>query len=83
MGFLLQEIEKIKFKYSLRSKNGLVSGQNTDYKTVYSESQTIIKTLFPNAVLSSKLNDLVAEPNYLVYEFDKEFIYLEINQIDE
>lgn len=83
MGFLLQEIKKMKFKYSVRSKNGLVSGQNTDYKTAYNESQTIIKTLFPNAVLSSKLNDLVAEPNYLVYEFDKEFIYLEINQIDE
>jgi len=83
LGFLLQEVKKMKFKYSLRSKNGLVSGQNTDYKTAYNESQTIIKTLFPNAVLSSKLNDLVAEPNYLVYEIGKEFIYLEINPIDE
>ena len=83
MGFLLQEIKKMKFKYSVRSKNGLVSGQNTDYKTAFDESQTIIKTLFPNAALSSKLNDLVSEPNYLFYEFDKEFIYLEINQIDE
>jgi len=83
LGFLLQEVKEMKFKYSVRSKNGLVSGQNTDYKTAYNESQTIIKTLFPDAVLSSKLNDLVTEPNYLVYEIGKEFIYLEINPIDE
>ena len=30
-----------------------------------------------------KLNDLVTEPNYLVYEIGKGFIYLEINPIDE
>jgi hypothetical protein len=43
----------------------------------------ILKSLFPKAILSNNLNDPVAEPDYLVYEYGKEFIYLKIEKYEE
>lgn len=83
MGFLLQEIKKMKYRYQVKSNNGLVSGISQNYTSAMNDANVIIKTLFPSAVLSEKLNDLVSEPDYLVYELGDDFVYLKIEKYED
>lgn len=68
------------FKYTVKSKNGSVGGSNNNYDFAIKEAQSVLKSLFPNAILSEKLNDFVASPDYLVYEDGKDKIFLEIKE---
>ena len=83
MELLLQE-SKIMFKYTIsfsnKSKKELVSGKSDDYNTAFDKAQSIVKSLFSEAVLSEKFNDLIASPDYLVYENGKDKIFLKIEK---
>ena len=83
MGFLLQESKEMKYKYTIEGKNGRVGGSNSDYNWILTERDAIMKAIFPNFVLSEKLNDLVNSPDYLVYEFGDEKVYFKIEKEDE
>ena len=83
MGFLLQESKEMKYKYSIEGKNGRIGGSNSDYNWILKERDSIMKAIFPNYVLSEKLNDLVNSPDYLVYEFGDEKVYFKIEKEDE
>ena len=71
------------YKYTLEGKNGKVGGSNSDYNWILKERDAIMKAIFPNFVLSEKLNDLVNSPDYLVYEFGDEKVYFKIEKEDE
>jgi hypothetical protein len=71
------------YKYTIEGKNGRVGGSNSDYNWILTERDAIMKALFPNFVLSEKLNDLVNSPDYLVYEFGDEKVYFKIEKEDE
>ena len=73
----------MKYRYSIKSNNGSVSGISTDYNTAFKEANTVMKIIHPNATLSEKLNDLVAEPDYLVFELGNEFVYMRIEKYEE
>ena len=73
----------MKYKYEVRSNNGSASGIAQDYNSALREANLVLKTLFPLAVLSEKLNDTVSEPDYLVYELDNDFVYLKIEKYHE
>jgi hypothetical protein len=47
------------FKYTIEGKNCRVGGSNSDYNWILTERDAIMKAIFPNFVLSEKLNDLV------------------------
>jgi hypothetical protein len=83
LGFLLQESKEMKYKYTIEGKNGRVGGSNSDYNWILTERDAIMKAIFPNFVLSEKLNDLVNSPDYLVYEFGDEKVYFKIEKEDE
>jgi hypothetical protein len=42
-----------------------------------------MKAIFPNFILSEKLNDLVNSPDYLVYEYGEEKVYFKIEKQDD
>ncbi len=67
-------------KYTIGSVKGSVGGKNDNYDIALKTAQSIVKNLFSNAVLSEKYNDLVASPDYLVYENGKDKIFLEITK---
>ena len=71
------------YKYTIEGKNGRVGGSNSNYNWILSERDAIMKAIFPNFVLSEKLNDLVNSPDYLVYEFGDEKVYFKIEKEDE
>jgi hypothetical protein len=71
------------YKYTIEGKNGRVGGSNSDYNWILTERDAIMKAIFPNFVLSEKLNDLVNSPDYLVYEFGDEKVYFKIEKEDE
>ena len=71
------------YKYTIEGKNGRVGGSNSDYNWILTERDAIMKAIFPNIVLSEKLNDLVNSPDYLVYEFGDEKVYFKIEKEDE
>jgi hypothetical protein len=73
----------MKYKYTIEGKNGRVGGSNSDYNWILTERDAIMKAIFPNFVLSEKLNDLVNSPDYLVYEFGDEKVYFKIEKEDE
>ncbi len=73
----------MKYKYQIKSNNGHVSGTSQNYNSAVNDANVIIKTLFPSAVLSEKLNDLVSEPDYLVYELGDDFVYLKIEKYED
>jgi hypothetical protein len=73
----------MKYKYSIEGKNGRVGGSNSDYNWILTERDAIMKAIFPNFVLSEKLNDLVNSPDYLVYEYGNEKVYFKIEKEDE
>lgn len=73
----------MKYKYSIEGKNGRIGGSNNDYNWILKERDSIMKAIFPNYVLSEKLNDLVNSPDYLVYEFGDEKVYFKIEKEDE
>ena len=70
------------YKYTIEGKNGRIGGSNSDYNWILKERDAIMKALFPNFVLSEKLNDLVNSPDYLVYEFGDEKVYFKIEKED-
>ena len=71
------------YKYTIEGKNGRIGGSNSDYNWILKERDAIIKAIFPNFVLSEKLNDLVNSPDYLVYEYGDEKVYFKIEKEDE
>jgi hypothetical protein len=71
------------YKYTIEGKNGRVGGSNSNYNWILSERDAIMKAIFPNFVLSEKLNDLVNSPDYLVYEYGEEKVYFKIEKEDE
>ena len=71
------------YKYTLEGKNGKVGGSNSDYNWILKERDAIMKAIFPNFVLSEKLNDLVNSPDYLVYEYGEEKDYFKIEKEDD
>jgi len=71
------------YKYTIEGKNGRVGGSNSDYNWILTERDAIMKAIFPNFVLSEKLNDLVNSPDYLVYEYGDEKVYFKIEKEDE
>ena len=71
------------YKYTIEGKNGRVGGSNSDYNWILKERDAIMKAIFPNFVLSEKLNDLVNSPDYLVYEYGDEKVYFKIEKEDE
>lgn len=71
------------FKYTIEGKNCRVGGSNSNYNWILTERDTIMKAIFPNYVLSEKLNDLVNSPDYLVYEYGDEKVYFKIEKEDE
>jgi hypothetical protein len=73
----------MKYKYTIQGKNGRVGGSNSDYNWILTERDAIMKAIFPNFVLSEKLNDIVNSPDYLVYEFGDEKVYFKIEKEDE
>ena len=73
----------MKYKYTIEGKNGRVGGSNSNYNWILSERDAIMKAIFPNFVLSEKLNDLVNSPDYLVYEYGEEKVYFKIEKEDE
>ena len=73
----------MKYKYTIEGKNGRVGGSNSDYNWILTERDAIMKAIFPNFVLSEKLNDLVNSPDYLIYEFGDEKVYFKIEKEDE
>ena len=73
----------MKYKYSVKSNNGMVSGTSLNYNDALIEAKRIMEIIHPSAILSEKLNDLVAEPNYLVYELGDDFVYMKIEKYEE
>ena len=73
----------MKYKYTIEGKNGRIGGSNSDYNWILKERDAIMKAIFPNFVLSEKINDLVNSPDYLVYEFGDEKVYFKIEKEDE
>jgi hypothetical protein len=71
------------YKYTIEGKNGKVKGSNSDYNWILTERDAIMKAIFPNFVLSEKLNDLVNSPDYLVYEYGEEKVYFKIEKEDD
>ena len=71
------------YKYTIEGKNGKVGGLNSDYNWILTERDAIMKAIFPNFVLSEKLNDLVNSPDYLVYEYGEEKVYFKIEKQDD
>ena len=71
------------YKYTIEGKNGRVGGSNSSYNWILSERDAIMKAIFPNFVLSEKLNDLVNSPDYLVYEYGDEKVYFKIEKQDD
>ena len=71
------------YKYTIEGKNGRVGGSNSDYNWIHIERDAIMKAIFPNFVLSEKLNDLVNSPDYLVYEYGEEKVYFKIEKEDD
>lgn len=71
------------YKYTIEGKNGRVGGSNSNYNWILTERDAIMKAIFPNFVLSEKLNDLVNSPDYLVYEYGDEKVYFKIEKEDE
>ena len=71
------------YKYTIEGKNGRVGGLNSNYNWILSERDAIMKAIFPNFVLSEKLNDLVNSPDYLVYEYGDEKVYFKIEKQDD
>ncbi len=71
------------YKYTIEGKNGKVGGSNSDYNWILTERDAIMKAIFPNFVLSEKLNDLVNSPDYLVYEHGDEKVYFKIVKEDD
>ena len=71
------------YKYTIEGKNGRVGGSNKDYDWILKERDAIMKAIFPNFVLSEKLNDLVNSPDYLVYEYGEEKVYFKIEKEDD
>jgi hypothetical protein len=71
------------YKYTIEGKNGKVGGSNSDYNWILKERDAIMKAIFPNFVLSEKLNDLVNSPDYLVYEYGEEKVYFKIEKEDD
>jgi hypothetical protein len=71
------------YKYTIEGKNGKVGGSNSDYNWILKERDAIMKAIFPNFVLSEKLNDLVNSPDYLVYEHGDEKVYFKIVKEDD
>ena len=45
------------YKYTIEGKNGKVKGSNSDYNWILTERDAIMKAIFPNFILSEKLND--------------------------
>jgi len=70
------------YKYTIEGKNGRIGGSNSDYNWILKERDAIMKAIFPNYVLSEKLNDLVNSPDYLVYEYGEEKVYFKIEKED-
>jgi len=70
------------YKYTIEGKNGRIGGSNSDYNWILKERDAIMKAIFPNYVLSEKLNDLVNSPDYLVYEYGDEKVYFKIEKED-
>ena len=71
------------YNYTIHGENGRVGGSNTDYNWILKERDAIMKAIFPNFVLSEKLNDLVNSPDYLVYEFGDEKVYFKIEKEED
>ena len=71
------------YKYTIEGKNGRVGGSNSNYNCILIERDAIMKAIFPNFVLSEKLNDLVNSPDYLVYEYGEEKVYFKIEKEDD
>jgi hypothetical protein len=66
------------YKFTIESKIGRIGGSNSNYNWILTERDAIMKAIFPNFILSEKLNDLVNSPDYLVYEYGEEKVYFKI-----
>jgi hypothetical protein len=71
------------YKYTIEGKNGKIGGSDKDYDWILKERDAIMKAIFPNFILSEKLNDFVNSPDYLVYEYREEKVYFKIEKEDE
>jgi len=71
------------YKYTIQGENGRVGGSSSDYNWILKERDVIMKTIFPNYVLSEKLNDLVNSPDYLVYEYGDQKVYFKVEKEEE
>jgi len=71
------------YKYTIEGKNGKIGGSDKDYDWILKERDAIMKAVFPNFILSEKLNDFVNSPDYLVYEYREEKVYFKIEKEDE
>ena len=71
------------YKYTIEGKNGKIGGSDKDYNWILKERDAIMKAIFPNFILSEKLNDFVNSPDYLVYEYREEKVYFKIEKEDE
>jgi hypothetical protein len=71
------------YKFTIESKIGRIGGSNSNYNWILTERDAIMKAIFPNFILSEKLNDLVNSPDYLVYEYGEEKVYFKIEKQDD
>jgi len=71
------------YKFTIESKISRIGGSNSNYNWILTERDAIMKAIFPNFILSEKLNDLVNSPDYLVYEYGEEKVYFKIEKQDD
>lgn len=70
----------MKYKYSIYGENGRVGGSNENLEWIYKERDCILKTIFPNYVLSGMVEN---NPDHLVYEFDDKKVYFKVEKEEE
>lgn len=73
----------MKYRYTIKSNNGTISGISQTYTLAINEANTIMKVIHSEAILSEKLNDMVSEPDFLVYELGNDFVYLRIEKYED
>lgn len=68
------------YKYRIQGENGGVGGSNTSLDWIYTERDSIMKTIFPNYVFVGMIDD---DPNHLLYEFNGQKVYFEVREEKE
>ena len=70
----------MKYKYSIYGENGRVGGSNENLEWIYKERDSILRTIFPNYVLSGMVD---RNPYHLVYEFGDKKVYFKVEKEEE